>query len=71
MTINALMDDVVVGIWRTGGYTQFDPGAIPGKPPAAPDVGTSALRLARTQGWKISWQQANSKTPGTGTSTGH
>ena len=65
--INALMDDIVVGMWRTGGYTQLDPDAIPDTPPAAPSVGASALCLARTQGLEISWQQANPRTPGTGT----
>ena len=40
-------------MWRTGSYTKLGPGAIPDTPPAAPDVSTSALRLARTQGWEI------------------
>ena len=61
------MDDIIAGMWRTGSHTQLDPDAIPDTPPAAPDVSTSALRLARTQGWKTSWQQANPKAPGTGT----
>ena len=49
-TINALMEDIVAGMWRTGSYNQLDPDAIPDTPPAAPDVSTSALHLARQQG---------------------
>ena len=62
------MDDIIAGMWCTGGYTQLYPDAIPDTPSAAPDVGTSALHLARKRGWEISWQQAN-PTPGTGTWT--
>jgi hypothetical protein len=51
--INALMGDIIVGMWRTGGYTQLDPEAIPDTPPAAPGVGMSVPRLARGQEWKI------------------
>ena len=43
------MDDIIVGMWRTGCYTQLDPDAIPDTPPAAPDVSTSTLYLARQQ----------------------
>ena len=50
------MDDINTGMWRTGSYTQLNPDAIPDTPPAAPDVSTSALHLARKQGKKTSWQ---------------
>ena len=63
------MYGTVVGMWRMGSYTQLDPDAILDSPAAAPDVSTSALHLARQQGRKISWQQANPKTPSTGTWT--
>ena len=53
------MEDIVVGMWRTGSYNQLDPDAIPDTPPAAPDVKTSVLHLARQQGWKTSWQQGH------------
>ena len=55
-TINALLDDTTVDMWRTGSYTQLDPDAILDWPQAPPDVGTSALHLARKQGKKTSWQ---------------
>ena len=55
-TVTALMDKIVAGMWRTGSYTQLDPGAIPDTTPAAPKVSTSALHLARKQGKKTSWQ---------------
>ena len=70
-TTNALMGDIVAGMWRTGSCNWLDPGAIPDTPPAAPDVSTSAFRLARQQGLKISWQQASPKVPGTSTWTGY
>ena len=66
-TISALIDGIIVGMWRTGSYTQLDPGAIPDTPPAVPDVSTPALYPPRQQGRKISWQLASPKTPGTGT----
>ena len=44
------MGDIVADMWRTEGRNQLDPGAIPDTPPAAPDVSTSALHLARQQG---------------------
>jgi len=69
--ISTLMNGITAGMWRKGSYTQLNPDAIPDTPPAAPDVSTSALHLARQQGWKTSWQRASPKTPDTGTWTGY
>ena len=48
--ILALMDGIIVGMWRTVGYTQLDPGAILDTPPAALDADTSTPHLARQKG---------------------
>ena len=53
--INALVGDIIAGMWRTGGYSRLDPDDIPDTPLTAHDVSTPALHLARRQGWKISW----------------
>ena len=47
---NALMEGTTAGMWRTGGHTQLDPDSIPDTLPAAPDMSTPALHLARQQG---------------------
>jgi len=65
--LNALVHQIVVAMWESGSYGKLDPANIPDKPPEPLDVREPVLKLAERQEWKIEWQQANPKRPGSAT----